>query len=163
MARLPIPGSDDGQWGNLLNDYLSVAHQTGGALKPGSVTVTAISDATITKAKLDSAVQASLTKADGAVDDSGMATLVATSGSATNTALTNNFAAKVHTHPISQVTGLQAALDGKAPTSSVSAVLIEASGVYPTRPTTYANVRFIGADDPGSAAQNGDEWIQLLP
>jgi hypothetical protein len=34
MVRLPIPGSDDGQWGDILNNYLSVSHQTDGTLKP---------------------------------------------------------------------------------------------------------------------------------
>jgi hypothetical protein len=33
MARLPLPGSDDGQWGTILNDFLSVEHATDGSLK----------------------------------------------------------------------------------------------------------------------------------
>lgn len=33
MARLPIPGSDDGTWGNLLNDFLQVEHNPDGTLK----------------------------------------------------------------------------------------------------------------------------------
>lgn len=33
MARLPLPGSDDGVWGTVLNDYLSVEHATDGSLK----------------------------------------------------------------------------------------------------------------------------------
>lgn len=31
-ARLPVPGSDDGQWGNILNTFLSVAHNSDGTL-----------------------------------------------------------------------------------------------------------------------------------
>lgn len=34
MARLPEPGSDDGQWGNILNDYLRTSLTDGGTLKP---------------------------------------------------------------------------------------------------------------------------------
>lgn len=34
MTRLPIPGKDDGQWGDILNDFLSQAHQSDGTLKP---------------------------------------------------------------------------------------------------------------------------------
>jgi hypothetical protein len=62
MARLPQPGSDTGQWGEILNDYLSQSLDTGGALKSGSVgssqlasgavTAAAIADGTITTAKL---------------------------------------------------------------------------------------------------------------
>lgn len=33
MTRLPIPGSDDGTWGDILNTYLSVEHNTDGTLK----------------------------------------------------------------------------------------------------------------------------------
>ncbi|HKX72786.1 MAG TPA: hypothetical protein VJM32_02125 [Candidatus Saccharimonadales bacterium] len=37
MARLPIPGSDEGSWGDILNDFLNTAHNTDGSLKPSSV------------------------------------------------------------------------------------------------------------------------------
>ncbi|HKX73519.1 MAG TPA: hypothetical protein VJM32_05870 [Candidatus Saccharimonadales bacterium] len=33
MARLPTPGSDDGTWGDVLNDFLSAEHNTDGSLK----------------------------------------------------------------------------------------------------------------------------------
>lgn len=33
MARLPQPGGDQGNWGDILNDYLSVAHNADGTLK----------------------------------------------------------------------------------------------------------------------------------
>lgn len=33
MARLPLPGSDDGVWGAVLNDFISVEHSTDGSLK----------------------------------------------------------------------------------------------------------------------------------
>lgn len=33
MARLPLPGSDSGVWGAVLNEYLSVEHQADGSLK----------------------------------------------------------------------------------------------------------------------------------
>lgn len=37
MARLPQPGSDDGTWGDILNEYLEVAHTSSGALKQASL------------------------------------------------------------------------------------------------------------------------------
>ncbi len=37
MARLPIPGQDDGTWGDILNDYLSQSLNSDGSLKPSSV------------------------------------------------------------------------------------------------------------------------------
>lgn len=33
MSRLPMPGGDDGKWGEILNDFLSVEHNTDGSLK----------------------------------------------------------------------------------------------------------------------------------
>lgn len=33
MARLPRPGSDDGTWGDILNEYLLVSHNNDGSLK----------------------------------------------------------------------------------------------------------------------------------
>lgn len=32
-ARLPQPGGDDGQWGDILNEFLQVAHNSDGSLK----------------------------------------------------------------------------------------------------------------------------------
>lgn len=37
MSRLPVPGSDDNTWGNVLNDFLLVAHDTDGTLLGTSV------------------------------------------------------------------------------------------------------------------------------
>jgi len=33
MSRLPVPGGDDGSWGGILNDFLSVEHNTDGTHK----------------------------------------------------------------------------------------------------------------------------------
>lgn len=37
MARLPVPGSDSGTWGTILNEFLEQAHDSGGALLANSV------------------------------------------------------------------------------------------------------------------------------
>jgi hypothetical protein len=33
MSRLPTPGADNGQWGDILNDFLSIEHNSDGTLK----------------------------------------------------------------------------------------------------------------------------------
>lgn len=48
MPRLPKPGSDDGTWGAVLNEFLSVAHATDGSLLPGSVGPNQLADKSIT-------------------------------------------------------------------------------------------------------------------
>src|SRR5659263_122706 len=79
MTRLPTPGSDSGQWGDILNNYLSQSHTADGKLKtdsvtaaqlaPGAVKTAAIADGTITNAKLDAPTKASLASADAAIQD----------------------------------------------------------------------------------------------
>jgi hypothetical protein len=67
MPRLPQPGSDQGQWGDILNDYLSVSHTSDGSLKGGTVGTTQLQDNSIPAAKLSTPTQTSLTKADSSV------------------------------------------------------------------------------------------------
>lgn len=38
MARLPQPGGDSGNWGQILNDYLAQVHEADGTLKADTVT-----------------------------------------------------------------------------------------------------------------------------
>jgi hypothetical protein len=53
MARLPQPGGDDGNWGSILNDYLSQTHNTDGTLKDDIVGSTQLQDDSVSVAKLD--------------------------------------------------------------------------------------------------------------
>jgi len=62
-ARLPIPGQDNGTWGNLLNDFLSVSHLPDGALQPMSVVAAGAYSkpaSGIPTADLDSALQTAI-------------------------------------------------------------------------------------------------------
>lgn len=67
MPRLPKLGGDIGHWGSILNDFLSQSHTSTGGLKPNSVGSSQIQSQSVTKAQLDKAVQASLDKADSAL------------------------------------------------------------------------------------------------
>lgn len=58
MARLPNPGSDDGVWGDILNEFLAQVHNTDGTLK----------DDVITEDKLDSAARIKLNAVAGTPD-----------------------------------------------------------------------------------------------
>lgn len=49
MARLPTPGSDAGNWGTLLNEFLSQAHSTDGSIKPGVISETSLDSSIQTK------------------------------------------------------------------------------------------------------------------
>lgn len=78
MSRLPNPGSDDGTWGNILNDFLAQIHKTDGSLKddvvttsaiaPNAVDAVAIADGSITEVLLAPAVQTKLNAVGGTPD-----------------------------------------------------------------------------------------------
>ncbi len=61
MTRLPIPGSDEGEWGEILNEYLLQAHAGDGSIKPGVVTL----------ANLESSVQTQISASVGATGPAG--------------------------------------------------------------------------------------------
>jgi hypothetical protein len=47
MARLPVPGSDDDVWGDILNEYLGVEHNADGTLKSGGTIATKANDSAV--------------------------------------------------------------------------------------------------------------------
>ena len=131
MSRLPVPGSDNGQWGDILNTFLLTAHHADGTLKSGTV------------------------------DDG---TLVNNSVSAAKLAVSNGQDGQVLTKDSAQTGGLSwtsVSQSQQLAQNMLTGVILEQNGVYPARPTGYANVKFIGVNDPGSQAQDGDEWVKL--
>ena len=83
-ARLPQPGSDDGTWGTILNDFLSVAHNGDGTLQNGIITdATIAATAAIARTKLDASTQASLHKADTALQSAPVTSVNAKTGAVT--------------------------------------------------------------------------------
>jgi hypothetical protein len=69
MSRLPTPGQDTGQWGNILNDFLAQAHNTDGSIKDTGTVAQKYTKPSggIPRTDLSSSVQASLDNADAAV------------------------------------------------------------------------------------------------
>jgi hypothetical protein len=66
MARLPVPGQDDGTWGDVLNDFLSQVHTSGGELKTDAVSADTLQNNSVTSNTLeDSAVTAPKLSATG--------------------------------------------------------------------------------------------------
>ncbi|MGB4768666.1 MAG: hypothetical protein WBP22_05425 [Candidatus Saccharimonas sp.] len=49
MVRLPQPGGDAGNWGDILNEFLSQTHANDGTIKPGVISESALESAVQTK------------------------------------------------------------------------------------------------------------------
>jgi len=47
VARLPVPGQDDGEWGSILNEYLSVALAADGNLKASGIIASKADDSAV--------------------------------------------------------------------------------------------------------------------
>jgi len=79
MARLPIPGSDDGTWGGILNDFLNQEHNADGTQKTLGITKggTGATDAATARTNLNVVARGDLVlnvkdygaKGDGTTDD----------------------------------------------------------------------------------------------
>lgn len=52
MTRLPTPGQDAGQWGTILNEYLSQVHKPDGSLKDNVVTAGALAPNAVSASSL---------------------------------------------------------------------------------------------------------------
>ena len=160
MTRLPTPGQDAGQWGDILNDFLSTSHKTDGTLKDGSVgsaqlkdnavTQASLADGAVTEATLSSAVQTKLNQTAPVTkvnNQTGDVTLTKTDVGLANVDNTSDSA-----KPVS--TAQQAALDlkadataltGKLDTSDLDAqtaakITTEGSATQAALSSTYATV-----------------------
>lgn len=146
MARLPVPGSDGGQWGEILNDFLSQVHESDGTLKEGSVAETALAPTVQDKLDQAAAVQSvagktgnvSLTK-----DDVGLGNVDDTSDI---------------DKPVSSAT--QTALDSKADSSHAHSEYLPIKNGNPTM-TDSTNDRFARVDIQDDASPTGS-WSDRL-
>lgn len=120
MARLPQPGSDNGTWGDVLNDYLSQTHKSDGSLKdnavttaaiaPDAVTASEIANGTIQEAQLAQAVQDKLNTAGSG----GVADGTITASKLANDAVTNSKVSPTAAIDQSKIANLTADLAAKA-------------------------------------------------
>lgn len=136
MVRMPTPGGDQGQWGAILNDFLSVEHNADGSLKKATDIAAKYEKpgSGIPAGDLSSATQASLTKADSSVQS--VNAVFPTSGNVTLTAT------DISAIPASQkgVANGVASLgsDGKVPTGQLPNGILTSSDLTAIRPSAYA-------------------------
>lgn len=149
MARLPIPGSDDGTWGTILNDYLSQVQAADGTLKSAIVTPSNVSSLNAPTAGYVLSYTAtgfqwispSAHSHDGSAINSGTIGL-----SYLPVAGTGVFSA----------TQIVRADDARL-LANVTRVVHNGTS-YPSRPTGATYVEWVGPTQP-TGAINGDTWV----
>lgn len=67
MARLPQPGGDSGNWGQILNDFLGQAHQSDGTLKPGIIKANNLAANAVTAAAISGGTNGQVLTKDSTV------------------------------------------------------------------------------------------------
>lgn len=68
-TRLPIPGQDEGRWGDILNKFLQQAHNADGRLSDNSVTANTIAPGAVTSANLATGTVNTAKIADGSITE----------------------------------------------------------------------------------------------
>ena len=142
MARLPTPGADEGIWGDVLNDYLTVEHNGDGTLKKAGDIVAAQNAADAAQADADAAqldADAAQAAADSKAAKSANLSDLANVGTArTNlglgTAATRDVASSGDASSTQVVKGDDTRLsDNRTPSDgSVSTAKITAGGIAPS-------------------------------
>ena len=156
MARLPTPGQDHNQWGDILNDFLSVSHNPDGTLK---------SDLTSLPGPQGIQGQPGPAGEDGVPGVQGPQGIQGPPGE-------KGDPGEPGATTIGGIAGLQDELDARAPLLSTMVVVREQGGVYGARPSvaTVPNALWFGEVDATThlnfvrwnpATGAGDMWAQV--
>lgn len=126
MARLPVPGSDSGTWGTLLNEYLRIAHNNDGTLKNTGVVAQKYTKPStgIPESDLSSAVQAKLAAAaapDASASTKGILRLTGDLGGTATSPTVPGLAAKANDNAVVHITGSETVTGAKNFTGGLQA------------------------------------------
>jgi hypothetical protein len=159
--RLPIPGGDNGDWGNILNGYLEVSLSSTGTLNSNVVGTSQIASNAVTNAQLDvptqtilSSVASKYVKPGGGIPATDLASAVQTNLSSASTALQSSYTLSggdltgtIATPTVSKVRGVTVS----TPTGGTTSYL-NASGTW-TTPSGGGNMNTSTYDPAGIAQQ----------
>jgi len=120
MARLPTPGGDNGDWGTILNDFLSRIHSNDGTLKPNSVGSTQIQDNAVTSSAIAPAAITTDAIAPNAVTVEALAPNTIDDTVIADGSITNALIADATIEETKLASAVQAKLNATAPVTSVA-------------------------------------------
>lgn len=159
MARLPQPGGDEGNWGQILNEYLQVEHRVDGSLRRASEIAQAISDAG--GAKKDAADAVNLARQSdakaGAAQTTADAKYAKPSSGIPETDLSSDVQTKLNASRTSTVTKLDDLSDVTA-VSPVNGQVLSFNGTAwtPATPSTSGTISDATATQKGVIQLTGD-------
>jgi len=87
MARLPVVGGDDGNWGDILNDFLLASHAEDGTLRSASVASAQLADNAVTNTQLADNAVATASVQDGVITEAKLSSALQTKLNATPAAV----------------------------------------------------------------------------
>ena len=123
-VRLPIPGQDNNTWGDILNNYLLIAHSDTGELRVNSVGASQIQNSSITESKLHPDVITQLQSVGITPSDQAKLDGIASGATANaSDAQLRDRTTHTGTQPITTITNLQTELNAKASTADVTSGL----------------------------------------
>lgn len=159
MARLPVPGADDGVWGDVLNEYLEVEHNADGTLKSTGSLASKANDSAVVHLTGNETVAGVKTFSSSPVVPTPSSSSQAASKGYVDSALTGAPTVS-STAPSSPATN---ALWYDTTTEllkrwSGSAWVIEGSSRYATMPNGGLHI-FTSNTDPAGSAIDGDIWL----
>jgi hypothetical protein len=142
VARLPVVGSDNGQWGIVLNDFLLQSHKTDGSLADNSVPTNALQANAINTAKLQDNSVSTAKLQDNSMTTAKLQDTAVSTAKLQDDAVTAAKLATSNNPANGQVLGYSGgAMTWTAP----------GGGSGPQV--------FVQSTDPGASAQDGDIWI----
>ncbi len=144
MARLPTPGGDNGNWGDILNEYLSQALKTDGTIKDNVVTSDTIAPNAITTAKIATDAVGATQIADGSITNALLA-----DGTIAETKLANSVQTKLN-----QTAPTWATLSGKPAVVAAGTDQTAARLVIKAASSKTFFIDDYGADPTGASASD---------
>lgn len=144
MPRLPIPGQDKDTWGDILNNYLLVAHNNEGILRANTVGNSQIQDNVITETKLHPDVVTQLQSVGiTPLDKSKLDGIAVGATVNASDAQLRDRSTHTGTQAISTIANLQSELGGKANTADLAQVAMTGNYAHltnlPTIPAAQVN------------------------
>lgn len=170
MARLPVVGGDNNTWGDILNEFLSVEHNSDGTQKTLPVTRggTGATDASTARANLGAAASGDIT--NHVNDTSAAHAASAISFSPTGTVASTDVQAAI-AEVASEATGaptnapyVTTATDSTLTNEKVLGTDVILSGTIAARPAaSIAGRLYFATDDDGGTLfrDNGSSWVTI--